>query len=153
MALAGEPSPRRQAELDAVVARRHSVRQARATSAARRNAELASELQSLRSYEVALAQSNALYQLATAQREAQVTQRWLSRGTDSRQCSPTRGSVLSPVTYPPYSLGWTSAVPYGPIMGLSSVQTSLPSHATASTVSEAPTHQASLPTHLGAHHH
>jgi hypothetical protein len=66
---ASEPSPRRQAELDVVVARHRSERPRKVEIAARRAAAMAQWMRDVRSSEFALAQSLASAQLAAAQSE------------------------------------------------------------------------------------
>src|SRR4051812_25290935 len=69
-ALAGDPSPRRQAELDEVVARRRADRQKRARIASERTAAYAQMAREVREYEVAMARNLALFQMAAASRES-----------------------------------------------------------------------------------
>src|SRR4051794_29575066 len=78
-ARAGDPSPRRQAELDQVVARRRAERQKRAMRAsieATASAQLAREV---REYEVAMTRNLAAYQMAVAS---------TSRSSWTSQCRP-----------------------------------------------------------------
>jgi hypothetical protein len=138
-ALAANPSPRRQADLDAVVARRHSFRQQQAAEGARRRAALASQVQYVLSYEMAMEQSNARYQMAAAQ----ASYRWMSRSAESGQY-PQPPYAASPVVfYPPYSTGWTTVTP---------AFAGVASHAAPNASAEAPMHQAGHPAHHGTQH-
>jgi hypothetical protein len=99
---AGEPSPRRQAELDNVVAGHRSERRRKAELAAARASAMAHWMSEVRASEIALAQTLATAQLAAAQREFMGYQ--LGRAQQSaadityQSTSPTAGfSIPGPV--------------------------------------------------------
>src|SRR4051794_10899839 len=84
-ALADDPSPRRQAELDEVVARRRADRQKRARMASGRAAAYAQLAREVREYEVAMARNLALFQMAAASRESLAARSWWGSRCRPRQ--------------------------------------------------------------------
>ena len=103
---AADPSPRRQAELDALVARRQTARQRKARAAAQHAAETAYQVREAQAYEMAMAQSFALAQLAAQQREFQMLQFGRTQDVSCRGGSRSFSSCPQPVigvAYPQFS--------------------------------------------------
>ena len=101
----GGSSPRRKAEIDALIARRRTEKQKRARVAASRDAEMARRLSEARAYEVNLAQALATYQMSL-ERQATMQRNWLDRAT--RSTSPQTVYLLSPDTAGPGIPAYTS---------------------------------------------
>lgn len=74
------PSPRRKAEIDALIAKKRTEKQKRARVAAIRDAETARQFSEARAYEIHLAQAFATYQLSL-ERQTMMQEYWLDRST------------------------------------------------------------------------
>jgi hypothetical protein len=96
---AADPSPRRQAELDAMVIRRQAQRQKKTRTAAAHAAERAFWISAARAYEMEVAQNLAFAQRASAQRESQWIQ--FERAESSRRSVLCQTAYQPVCSYPP----------------------------------------------------
>ena len=101
----GGPSPRRKAEIEALIAKRRTDKQKRARVAAIHDAEVARRLSEARAYEVNMAHAIATYQ-ASLERRSMMQGYWLERA--NRSTSPQPVTVLPPITAGPGIPAFTS---------------------------------------------
>ena len=113
----GGVSPRRKAEFDALIVRRHAEKQKRAIGFAIRNAELGRQLSEAQAYEVNLAQAFAAYQMSLERQSMMQMYRFDSaaRSTSPQAYFPgsatTAGLVIPAYTSGPVILNFNSPTP------------------------------------------